>query len=119
MHNILAEPDDILPPCPSKNRTIDSFNPWQCWNYFETRREDLPRLLRALRIEEVVHFPNRSAMSGEEVMLRGLYELVTGNDQADALEFFGRNQSDQSRAVTWFINHTYINFLDLVTDNLR
>ena len=40
----------------------------------------------------------------------------TGNDQADALEIFGRNQSDQSRAVTWFINHTYI---DLVADNLQ
>ena len=32
------------------DRGIDSFTPSQCWNFFETRKEDLYRLFRGLRI---------------------------------------------------------------------
>jgi hypothetical protein len=59
-------------------------------------------------------------MSGEEILLRGLYELVGGDDQFTICEsVFGREQSQQSRAFSYFINHVYFNFLFLLTDNLQ
>jgi hypothetical protein len=58
-------------------------------------------------------------MVGDEVMLRGLYELVKGESQYSISEsVFGRHQSDQSRAFSYFINHIYTAFLHLVTNNL-
>jgi hypothetical protein len=74
---------------PDRARNIASFSEEQCWNYFETRKEDLPRLQRCLRIDDVVRLPNGKVMLGEIVMLRGLYELVTGNDQFDGSVWFG------------------------------
>lgn len=63
---------------------------------------------------------NGSVMSGEEILLRGLYELVSGDDQHVITEkMFGRDQSQQSRAFKFFIDHIYSNFLFLVNDNLK
>ena len=59
-------------------------------------------------------------MAGEEVMLRGLYELVSGEDQYNIAEnVFDREQSQQSRAFYFFIDHVFTTFYDLVTDNLE
>ncbi len=59
-------------------------------------------------------------MVGEEVMLRGLYELVSGEKQFNIAEnVFGREQSMQSRAFKYFIFHVYRTFFDLVHDNLQ
>ena len=59
-------------------------------------------------------------MPGEEVFLRGLYEIRSGDNQYDAaVNVFGRDQSVQSRAYSWFIKHIYENFSNLVTDNLE
>ena len=73
---LLAEPELVeLEPIEDFARTIDSFSESDCWNFFETRKEDLPRIKRALRIPDKVVLFNRSTMAGEEVMLRALYEL--------------------------------------------
>jgi len=102
------------------DRGIDSFTESQCWNFFETRKEDLHRLFVGFRIPENVKFDNGCVMSGEEVMLRGLYELVSGEKQFNIAEnVFGGDQSRQSRAFNWFIDHIYSTFLDLMTDNLN
>jgi hypothetical protein len=58
-------------------------------------------------------------MSGEEVLLRGLYELCSGAEQHDMSTVFGRDGSAQSRAFTYFINHMYEHFQDIVTNNLE
>ena len=73
----------------------------------------------ALRMPEIVKFSNKTRMTSEEVMLRGLYELVSGNDQHEATVHFGRDQSAQSRAFSWFIDHAFTTFNDLVTNNLE
>jgi len=100
--------------------SIDSFSSSTCWNYFECRKEDLFRLLRGLDFDDRCVLENRSVMSGEEVLLRGLYELVTGNDQYTCAEsIFGRDQSQQSRAFKYFVDHIYSHFLHLLTDNLE
>lgn len=102
------------------DRTIDSFTESQCWAYFATRKPDLPRLLRALQFPDECRLKNRGKMSGEEVFLRGMYELVSGEDQFSAAEnVFGREQSQQSRAFTYFIDHVYDKHSHLLTDNLE
>ena len=59
-------------------------------------------------------------MSGEEILLRGLYELVTGaNKHTIAVSTFGRDWTQQSRAFKWFISHLFQNFKHLVVDNLE
>ncbi len=83
------EPDVELEPLIDRKRTIESFSDSDCWNFFETRKEDLPRLQIALRIPARVTLMNGSSMSGKELMLRGLYELVSGNDQHDIAVVFG------------------------------
>ena len=50
-------------------------------------------------------------MTGEEVFLRGLYELVSGDNQERiCLNVFGREYSIQSRAYTFFITHKHAKF---------
>jgi hypothetical protein len=106
--------------CQNKRRTIDSFSSSDCWNFFETCKEDLYRLIRALRLPDKVVLSNGSTMSGEELLLRGLYELVSGEDQYNiATNIFGRDQSQQSRCFTYFINYIYDNFIYLVTNHIE
>jgi hypothetical protein len=117
---ILYFEDDGIPRPIRLDRTIASFSASQCWNFFETRQEDLIRLLHVLRLPELCTLTNGSTMAGEEVMLRGLYELVSGEDQYNIAEnVFGREQSQQSRAFYFFIDHVFTTFYDLVTDNLQ
>ena len=92
---------------------------YECWNFFETRKEDPQRLLLNLRFPEKCVLQNGSTMPGKEVMLRGLYELFFGADQHEVVPIFGRDQTQQSRAFKYFVIHIYDNFLHLVTDNLR
>jgi len=56
---------------------------------------DLVRLLRALRITNIVILSNGWKLLEEEVMLPGLYELVSGEDQCNIaviINEFGRDQ---------------------------
>ena len=104
------------------NSTIDSFTVSQCWNFFETRKSDLPLLMKALRfkVDEYYILENGCKMLGEEIMLRGLYELVSGENQNSIAEnVFGRDFSQQSRGSKFFINHVYSILGDLVLDNLE
>jgi hypothetical protein len=117
--NINLQPE-IYHHLPNWKRTINSFSESECWNFFETKKEDLPRLLRVWRIPNVVILENGSKMSGEELMLRGIYELVSGEDQYNiCTNVFGRDQTQQSRAFKYFINHMYDHFQDLLTNNLH
>jgi hypothetical protein len=76
-------PDVVLPSLPSLRDSIDSFTESECWNFFETRKEDLYRLKVNLEFEDKCILENGSVLSGEETLLRGLYELVSGADQRD------------------------------------
>lgn len=118
--SVLVDTNPPLEPPRRLNRTIESFSESQCWNFFETRKEDLPRLYKELHFPDVCKLSNGGKLSGEEVFLRGLYELVSGEDQFSICEnVFGRDQSYQSRAYKYFIDHIYYRFLDLLTDNLK
>ena len=102
-----------------RDRSIASFCISDCPILFRFQREHLYLLYQLLRFPSSIIFDNRSRMSGEEVFLRGLYELVSGaNKHTIALSTFGRDWTAQSRAFKWFIHHVYHNFKHLVTDNL-
>lgn len=102
------------------HNSFDSFTESDCWAFFVTQKSDLLRLKNALRIPDMITLENRSVMSGEEVLMRSMYELVSGEDQHNiAVNVFGRDFSQQGRSVKWFVHHLYDNFLDLLIDNLE
>ena len=87
--------------------------------FLRFRKEDISDLYLLLQFPDKVRLENRSTMSGEEVFMRGLYELCTGAKKTLVSEVFGRHPSDQCRAFNYFISHIYNNFHHLVTDNLQ
>lgn len=102
------------------SRTIESFSASDCRINFCFHKRDLHSLLVLLKFPREVIMDNRSRKSGEEIFLRGLYELVTGGNQERICQtVFGGVGSDQSRALAFFINHIYHNFHHLVHDNLH
>jgi hypothetical protein len=116
---LVVEPNEPLEPPVRYDRTIEDFTASTCKIFFGFNKRDLLRLFEQLRFPDIVRFTNRSKMRGEEVFLRGLYELVSGETQHKiAHNVFGRELTAQSRAFTWFINHLYDNFQHLVHDNL-
>jgi hypothetical protein len=81
-----------LSPCIDLKRDIFSFDCIDCWTFFKSRKLDLPRLVRVLKFPNRCKFDNRMVMSGEEVCLRGLYELISGEDQHNiGRNVFGRD----------------------------
>jgi hypothetical protein len=117
---LVKEPDHDLPPILNQSRTIDSFDDADCKVFFQFGKDDLRRLVKELQFQDSVVLERRYRMPGEEVLLRGLYELVDGGTQYKAARLvFGRDQSIQSRAFKYFINHIYDHFHHLVHDNLN
>ena len=100
---------------------IDEFHDYECKLMFSFRSKScLHRLKKALNFPEYIIFSNRSRMSGEECFLRGLYELVSGENQEKiCINVFGRECTTQSRAFNYFINYIYNNFRHVLTDNLE
>jgi hypothetical protein len=75
---------------------------------------------RGLRFKDECVLDNGWKISGDEIFLRGLYELVSGEDQHNiSANVFGREQTAQSRCFKYFINHLYDTFYDLLYDNLQ
>jgi hypothetical protein len=99
--------------------SVDSYTPSTCKLFFQFKKRDLSHLIELFKFPEVVRFDNRSTMSGEEVFLQGLHELVSGENQERMCHtLFGREHTQQSRAFTWFIDHMYNNYKHLVTESL-
>ena len=71
--------------------------------FLRFRKEDLSRLFISLKFSDKVVLDNRSTMSGEELFLRGLYELGAGDKKTIVAETFGHHLSDQRRAFNYFM----------------
>ena len=116
---LTQEPEYILERPVRRAVHIIAFTPSECRINFRFCQPDLSRLFTALHFPEWIIFDNRGKMRGEEVFLRGLYELVTGENQhRSSTHIFGREGTTQSRAFKAFINHIYDNFQHLLRDNL-
>lgn len=110
-----------LDSCKNRFRTIDSFKVDECWVNFRFRKGDLHM------IQELLKLPNKMVidswghyMSGEEVMLRGLYELASGENQSTmSSNVFGGGQPLQSKAFNAFVSHVFDNFQHLLHDNFK
>ena len=118
---ILKEPDNTILRPINHRRSIVSISDSDCKTFFGfSNQQDLLRLLKCLRLDKSrIVLSNGSVMSGEEIFLRGLYELITGEFQSSvAINVFGRDLSQQSRAFSYFIDYIYHNFCYLLLDNL-
>ena len=105
---------------PNRYRTISSFLPSECFINFRFRSAELVRLYPLLKFPEECILDNGSKMQGEEVFLRGLYELASGeNQELIVANVFGSEHTRQGRTFKYFILHIYDNFHQLVHDNLE
>ena len=73
--------------------------------FLRFRKEDIADLYVFLRFRDKVRLENHSKMSGQEVFMRGLYELCTGAKKTIVSEIFGQHPSDQCRDFNYFISH--------------
>ena len=102
------------------DRSIDSFCESDCFIYFRFNKEHLHELRELLGFDGIAIFDNNESMNEEEVMLRGLYELVSGETQYKiARNVFGRDCSSQSRALLYFINVMIEKHVHLLKNNLQ
>ena len=58
----------------------------------------------------MVKLDNGISMPGEEILLRGLYELTSGEVQNRIAKEFGRDWIAQSRVIKAFIDIIFDNF---------
>ena len=117
--NLVCYDDEEEKQAPNRRRDIDSFTASECRLLFRFHQDHLKKLIVLLEFPDECILCNGLKMRGEEVFLRGLYELSGGENQLKISSYvFGRDGTAQSRAFKNFINHMYENFKHLVTDNL-
>jgi hypothetical protein len=72
-----------------------------------------------LQISDTAILQNLAKVTGEEVSLRGLFEIRRGNGQFDCAEHgFGTDSSAQSTTYSWLINYVHRCLKHLGCDNL-
>jgi hypothetical protein len=123
------------------DRTLDSFSEADARLLFAFQKSDLVLIYSELKFPQFCILSNGQKLSGEEVFLRSMYELVTGENQEKICRIlfgrensyelvtgenqekicrvlFGRENSCQSRCFDYFIDHIFSNFSHLLTNNL-
>jgi hypothetical protein len=118
---LVESPSPVDPPKPKiPRRTIDSFTEADSRINFRYSKADMRKILTLLKFPEKVAFKSsRHFISGEEVLLRGLYELASGENQHKiAANVFGKDQPFQSRAFKTFIEFVYAEHSHLLSNNL-
>ena len=117
--SIMYQSTDDLEPIERPPRwlvTVDSFSASRCYIYFKFKKADLFNLFELLNFPEDCKLYNGGSMKGEEVFLRGLFELCTGMNQTIICDtVMGREQGQQSFAFTYFINHIFDNYRQLLS----
>jgi hypothetical protein len=109
--------DIALEPTVNHSRNIQSFGQ-SIKKDLRFEAIDIRFLIIQLGFSNIVKLDNRIKMSGEDLFLRGLFELVSGSSKHDIADQFGRDFSAQSRAFNYFIDIIYDHFHHLVNDNL-
>jgi hypothetical protein len=105
---------------PQDRRRIDDFDEGSCKAAFRFRRNELKQLFILMKFPQLVRFEDRSVLSGEEIFLRGLFELCTGEDQYQICNYvFGRDQPVQSRAFKFFIEFIFNKYGKILCNGLK
>jgi hypothetical protein len=117
---LVLEPSHLLMRIVYLNRTIDSFHEEEAYHLFRFKKQDLKRLMTALKIPSIVKTEGRHKFTGEEVFLFSLMRLCTLTTLDEmAKNYFGREYSVWSKAFNWFLRHLFTTFKDLMCDNLK
>jgi hypothetical protein len=111
---------------PAKTRKIhiskrfDDFSELDCWIRFRTRKRDLPRLLRALKLDgQTFKADNGAVFTGEEILMIGLHRYCTvGSYYVTMAQVFNLDYSMLSRAFAIFNENVLANCKHLLIDNL-
>jgi hypothetical protein len=117
-HNIVVSEITALEKPKRKVWKFDDCDEEESKRFLRFKKRDLRRLFDLLDFPIVCKLENRSRMSGEELFIRGLYEIATGEAVESIASKFGRHYTDQTRAFTFFIHHIYYHFNHLITNNL-
>ena len=118
--SIAMKPKMVLPAIKRLNRDISFFESDEYMPYFRFKYEQLMELSDLLGFKGMFTLSNRARVRGQEILLRGLYELTTGEGEfAISRKIFGGDQSLQSRSFSSFVDHIEENFSYLVDDNLQ
>ena len=102
--------------------TLDVFDEADCWERFRCRKEDIPRLQRAFKLDSHVVFVTDNGMkfNGLEVILIGLHRYsCVGSFSHSMRKVFNLDFSTLSRVFKVFNNHMIENFEGLLNDNLK
>jgi hypothetical protein len=101
------------------HKTFDDFDDDFCWINFRTRKQDLPRLLRAFKLDfpGFVRAPNQLKFTGQEILLLGLNRYsVKGALEQTLKKNFDMDYSAMSRGFKIFNKHMLKNSAHLLTE---
>jgi hypothetical protein len=94
----------------------------QCFQRTMFCRDELERLYRVLRLDELgefVQMSNGSRFGTEEIMIIALHRFSYPIRFTDMVQFYGRDWSALSRAFNWFSKYVRTNFSHLIIDNMQ
>lgn len=103
------------------SKTFQAFSDDDCWKKFRTRKEDLPKLLKAFQMNDIPVFvaDNGMTFTNQEVLMIGLNRFVTPGQLENIMKAeFNLDYTSLSRAVKLFVSHLLDNCSTLLTDNL-
>ena len=89
------------------SKTFNDFSEQDCWVRFKTRKQDLPRLLKAFKLDGGKYVAdNGSKFTGEEILMIGLHRYCcVGSLYVSMSKVFDLDFSRLSRAFSIFNEH--------------
>ena len=93
---------DIIPDLSELSVLFENLTYPFCKEFLRFRKEDIHQFYVTLNFSNVCVFDNRATLLGEEVFIRELYELCTGEKKTSIAEKFGRHPSDQTRSSLFY-----------------
>jgi hypothetical protein len=99
---------------------IQNLDDGWCWNSLRWRKDGLLQLFAESRLPPLVTLDNGHKISGQLVMVIGMFAWAYPRCQQDIARLFGESgQPVISRIVQFFLNHMLTNFLHLIQSDER
>ena len=95
---------------------IEDLKASTCKNRFRFRQADLISLRKELEIPDIVRVNDKHLFSGDEILLAGLWRLSNKGTLEAFVDLMkdGRDFSQWSRAINYFIKHVYVKFIHVL-----
>jgi len=101
--------------------TFDRVDPNTCYIYYTILKQDLPRLHRALGLDNLggsIHLDNGMEFGTEEALLILLYKFAFPTRNIQLVPIFGRDHTSIGRVFNWMNKYIRTQYGHLVTNNL-